>query len=88
MDLSTSMEIGYILITLLSLLLLGGIGSMTCSLMFQPNTTANSVYPPKKKLIEPKRAEVKEPIVSDPVGDYFDDDEPAELEINEDLFDD
>ena len=84
MDLSTSMEIGYILITLISLLLLGGIGSMTCSLMFQPNTTANSVYPPKKKLIEPKRAEVKQPIISD----YFDDDEPAELEIDEDLFDD
>ena len=84
MDLSTSMEIGYILITLLSLLLLGGIGSMTCSLMFQPNTTANSVYTPKKKLIEPKRAEVKQAIITD----YFDDDEPVELEINEDLFDD
>ena len=84
MDLSTSMEIGYILITLLSLLLLGGIGSMTCSLMFQPNTTANSVYTPKKKPIEPKRAEVKQAIITD----YFDDDEPVELEINEDLFDD
>lgn len=84
MDLSTSMEIGYILITLLSLLLLGGIGSMTCSLMFQPNTTANSVYPPKKKNIEPKMAEIKQPIISD----YFDNDEPVELEINEDLFDD
>ena len=84
MDLSTSMEIGYILITLLSLLLLGGSGSMTCSLMFQPNTTANSVYAPKKKLIEPKGAEIKQPVISD----YFDDDESVELEINGDLFDD
>lgn len=61
---------------------------MTCSLMFQPNTTANSVYPPKKKIIEPKMAEIKQPVISDPLDDYFDDDEPVELEINEDLFDD
>lgn len=64
---------------------------MTCSLMFQPNTAANSVYTPKKKVIEPKRTEVKEPIVSEHLSNYFDDDddnEPVELEINEDLFDD
>lgn len=88
MDISTNMEIGYILITLIGLLLIGGIASMSCSLAFHPNTIANSVYTPKKKLIETKRTEVKEPDVSNHFSNYFDDDEPAELEIDGDLFDD
>ena len=33
-------------------------------------------------------AEMKQPVISDPLDDYFDDDEPVELEINEGLFDD
>ena len=87
MVLSTSMEIGHILITLISLLLLGGVVSISCSLLFQPNAVASSVYIQKKKIIESKRSEVKQPIISDPIENYFDD-EPAELEIDEDLFDD
>lgn len=88
MDISTSMEIGYILITLISVLFLGGIASITCSLVFQPNAASTSVHTQKKKSTKPKRPEDKQSIISDPLNDHFDDDELVALEINEELFDD
>ena len=89
MDISTSMEIGHILITIILLLLVGGIGSISFSLVFQPTTAVNSVYVSKRETaINTNNTKIKEPIIQDSLENYFAEDEPLEIETDGDLFDD
>ena len=76
MDLSTSMEIGYILIAIILLLLIGGMVSVGCALFVQPKMTHQTV---QHKIPENKKV--------DAIEDFMYEEE-NEIELNEDLFDD
>ena len=83
MDISTSMEIGHILIALISLLLFCGLGSIVCSIIFDPYASVNNLNT-QRKTSTINKTTIKKPLTSDPLSDFMDE----ELEMNEDLFDD
>lgn len=76
MDISTNMETGYILITIIFLLLIASISCMTFSLIFESNNPNNSIYCYKKGTsTKPLNNESISDFVdiNEAIGDFLDD---------------